>query len=87
MVLRPRRSPKLSFLERVTAALEDVRPSLGLHGGDLTLIAAHEDTGLVEVRFEGACSGCGMAEVTLKLGIEKMLKKKVKGVKTVEEVF
>ncbi|RJX27265.1 MAG: NifU family protein [Dethiobacter sp.] len=71
--------------EQVQAALEKIRPSLQADGGDVVLIAVDED-GTVKVKLTGACGGCPMATMTLKQGIERLLKKEVPGVKEVLSV-
>jgi Fe-S cluster biogenesis protein NfuA len=64
------------FEENVKKALEDVRPSLQADGGDVEFVAVSDD-GIVSVKLTGACGGCPMAEMTLKMGIESYLKKEV----------
>ena len=59
--------------EKVKAILDDVRPALQADGGDVELIDV-DDQGVVKVRLQGACSGCPMASMTLKNGIERALK-------------
>ena len=71
--------------EKIRAALEQVRPSLQADGGDVEYVSTSED-GVVSVKLTGACGGCPMAEMTLKLGIEKFLKKEVPEVKEVVNV-
>lgn len=71
--------------EKVEAALSKVRPSLQADGGDVELVEITKD-GVVKVRLKGACGGCPMAQMTLKMGIEKFLKKEVPEVKSVESV-
>jgi len=71
--------------EQVEAALAKVRPSLQADGGDVILIAVEED-GTVKVRLTGACGGCPMSTMTLKQGIERLLKQEVPGVKEVLSV-
>ena len=70
--------------EEVAQALEEVRPSLQMDGGDVELVDVKD--GVVKVRLLGHCAGCPMSQMTLKMGIESYLKKKVPGVKTVESV-
>jgi Fe-S cluster biogenesis protein NfuA len=64
------------FEENVRKALNDVRPSLQADGGDVELVGVSDD-GIVSVKLTGACGGCPMAEMTLKMGIENYLKKEV----------
>ncbi len=71
--------------KRVKQALQAVRPSLQADGGDVSLVEVSED-GIVKVKLTGACSGCPMAQMTLKQGIERQLKSKVPEVKSVESV-
>lgn len=71
--------------EKVEAALNKVRPALQADGGDVELVDVGED-GLVRVRLRGACGGCPMSQLTLKMGIERILKKEVPEVKSVEAV-
>ncbi len=63
--------------EEVAAVLEEVRPGLQSHGGDVELVDVSEDDGVVSVRLTGACAGCPMATMTLKNGIEQILKERV----------
>jgi Fe-S cluster biogenesis protein NfuA len=71
--------------ERVEQALSKVRPALQADGGDVELVEVGED-GVVKVRLKGACGGCPMSQMTLKMGIERILKKEVPEVKSVEAV-
>ncbi|MDI6741659.1 MAG: NifU family protein [Smithella sp.] len=71
--------------EEVQKAIELVRPSLQADGGDVELVDVSED-GVVKVKLTGACHGCPMSQMTLKMGIEKVIKSKVPGVKEVVSV-
>ncbi|RPI99624.1 MAG: NifU family protein [Candidatus Aminicenantes bacterium] len=71
--------------EKVEQALAKVRPALQADGGDVELVEVGED-GVVKVRLKGACGGCPMSQMTLKMGIERILKKEVPEVKSVEAV-
>lgn len=71
--------------EKVTEALDKIRPSLQADGGDVELIDVTDD-GVVQVRLQGACAGCPMSQMTLKNGIERFLKQTVPEVKSVENV-
>jgi len=73
---------KQSFEEKVKSVIEAVRPSLQSHGGDVELVGIGENN-TVKVRLKGACSGCPSAQMTLKQGIEQMLKEHVPEVKEV----
>ncbi|MBP1659800.1 MAG: NifU family protein [Candidatus Aminicenantes bacterium] len=71
--------------EKVEQALAKVRPVLQADGGDVELVDVSAD-GVVKVRLKGACGGCPMSQLTLKMGIERQLKKEVPGVTSVESV-
>jgi len=68
--------------EKVEAALNKVRPALMADGGNVELVDIQDD-GVVKVRLTGACGGCPMSQMTLKMGIERLLKKEVPEVKEV----
>jgi Fe-S cluster biogenesis protein NfuA len=71
--------------EKVQAALDQVRPNLQRDGGDVELVDVTED-GIVKVKLTGRCHGCPMSQMTLKMGIERVLKASVPEVKTVVSV-
>lgn len=71
--------------EEVQKAIDLIRPNLQADGGDVELIDVDAD-GVVKVRLTGACHGCPMAQMTLKNGIEKFLKKEVPAVNSVVSV-
>lgn len=75
----------MTLKDKVEGALQKVRPSLQADGGDVQLVDVSEE-GLVKVRLTGACGGCPMSQMTLKMGIERILKQNVPEVKTVEAV-
>jgi Fe-S cluster biogenesis protein NfuA len=70
--------------ENVEKALEKIRPALQADGGDIELIDVTD--GVVKVRLKGACGGCPMSQMTLKMGVERTLKQEVPEVKSVEAV-
>ncbi len=72
--------------KQVEETLNQIRPTLQADGGNVELVDVDEKTGVVKVKLQGACSHCPMAEMTLRGGIERVLKEKVKGVKVVEAV-
>ncbi|MDI6449331.1 NifU family protein [Anaerobaca lacustris] len=74
-----------SFEEKVTEVIEMVRPALQGHGGDVQLVGVNDDK-TVQVRLQGACQGCPGAAMTMKMGIERILKEKVPEVKEVVAV-
>jgi len=71
--------------DKVEAALAQVRPMLQRDGGDVELVEVAED-GIVKVRLQGACQGCPMAQMTLQMGVERVLKEMVPEIKSVEAV-
>ena len=68
--------------EKVESVLNKVRPALQADGGDVELVEVTDD-GLVKVRLTGACGGCPMSQMTLKMGIEHALKREIPEVKEV----
>ncbi|RJP23911.1 MAG: NifU family protein [Candidatus Abyssobacteria bacterium SURF_5] len=71
--------------EKVQKALNEIRPQMQADGGDIELIDV-TDEGVVKVRLVGACSGCPGAQMTLQMGVERVLKARVPEVKAVEAV-
>ncbi|MCX5845588.1 MAG: NifU family protein [Deltaproteobacteria bacterium] len=71
--------------DKVRSAIERVRPNLQADGGDVELVDVSDD-GIVKVKLLGACHGCPMSQMTLKMGIQKYLQKEVPGVKEVVSV-
>ena len=64
-----------SMREKVEAALAEIRPNLQADGGDIELLDVNDGT--VTVRLTGACGGCPMAAMTLKDGVERIIKEHV----------
>ncbi len=71
--------------EKIEDALNKVRPSLQADGGDVEFVDVDEN-GVVRLRLTGACGGCPMSQMTLKMGIEKILKQNVPEIERVESV-
>jgi Fe-S cluster biogenesis protein NfuA len=71
--------------ERVEMALNKIRPALQADGGDIELLEVTPD-GVVKVRLTGACGGCPMSQMTLKMGVEQAIKQEVPEVKEVVAV-
>ena len=71
--------------EQVQKAIDMIRPSLQADGGDVELVDVSAD-GIVKVKLTGACRGCPMSQMTLKMGIEKIIKKQVPEIKEVLSV-
>jgi Fe-S cluster biogenesis protein NfuA len=70
--------------EKVEAALAKIRPALQADGGDVELVGV--ENGVVKVNLRGACAGCPMSAMTLKQGIERILKEEIPEVKEVVAV-
>lgn len=68
--------------EKVKDVIAAIQPNLQSHGGDIELIAVDADNS-VRVRLQGACVGCPGAQMTLKMGVERLLKEKIPEVKEV----
>src|SRR5260370_30966354 len=64
---------------QVLEAVEAIRPALQADGGDMRVLELHEDTGVLDIELTGACSGCALSTVTVKAGIERILKDRVEG--------
>lgn len=75
----------MTFKEQIESTLDKIRPSLQADGGDVQFVDV-DDAGVVKVKLTGACGGCPMSQMTLKMGIEKILKQNVPEVKGVESV-
>ena len=69
---------------RVKAALAEIKPQIQADGGDIELVAI--ENGIVKVRLRGSCVGCPMSALTLKAGVERIIKQQVPEVKSVEAV-
>ena len=67
--------------ERVEVVLDEIRPMLKADGGDVELIDV--SNGVVKVRLQGACAGCPMSQMTLRNGIERVLKEKIPEIQSV----
>jgi len=67
------KSKKGAFKTEIEAFIQQLRPALQSDGGDLELIEVDEKAGMVKIQFFGACSHCGIADITLKHYLEKQL--------------
>ncbi|MBN1358789.1 NifU family protein [Candidatus Bathyarchaeota archaeon] len=70
--------------KRVEAALAEIKPQIQADGGDIDLVAIENN--IVKVRLRGACVGCPMSALTLKAGVERVIKQKVPEIISVEAV-
>ncbi|MHC4619273.1 MAG: NifU family protein [Planctomycetota bacterium] len=71
-----------TFEDKVREVIEAVRPALQGHGGDIELVGTDEDN-TVRVRLQGACQGCPGAQMTMQIGVERILRERVPEVKEV----
>ena len=63
--------------ERVEEALDLIRPALQNDGGNVELIDVDETAGIVKVKLVGACGSCPMSQMTLRMGVERVLKEQI----------
>lgn len=70
--------------DKVEKALDKIRPVLMADGGNVELVDVEE--GVVKVKLTGACGGCPMSQMTLKMGIERVLKQEIPEIKEVVSV-
>ncbi len=70
--------------EKVEAALDEIGPARQADGGGVELVSVVD--GIVSVKLTGACGGCPMSTMTLKMGIERVLKEKIPEIKEVVSV-
>ncbi|MDA1038407.1 MAG: NifU family protein [bacterium] len=72
--------------EKIEELLEEVRPALARHMGNVEFVSFDAETGVVSLRFQGTCAGCPLSELTLKHGIESVLCEALPEVKEVVAV-
>lgn len=75
---------ELNLTQRVEKVLDQIRPALRMDGGDVELVEV--DEGVAKVHLLGACGGCPMSTMTLKMGIERSVRAAVPEIKAVEAV-
>ncbi|MDI6756735.1 MAG: NifU family protein [Endomicrobiia bacterium] len=71
--------------EKVEAALKKIRPMLERDGGNIELVEV-TPAGVVKVKLTGACGSCPMSQMTLKMGVERVLRQEIPEIKSVEAV-
>ncbi len=69
---------------QIESALNEIRPYIAQHLGDIQFVKFEEGT--VYVRMLGTCTHCPLSELTLKAGVEELLKERVPGVEKVESI-
>jgi Fe-S cluster biogenesis protein NfuA len=72
------------MMDKVQKVIDEVRPNLQADGGDIELVGVED--GVVKVQLKGACAGCPMSTMTVKWGVENLLKKKIPEVVRVANV-
>jgi len=63
--------------EQVEQALDSIRPALEMDGGNVELVDVDEERGVVKVKLVGACGSCPMSQMTLKMGVERVIMEQV----------
>ena len=74
----------MATVEEVSKVLDEIRPSLQADGGDVELVGIEDN--IVKLKLLGHCAGCPMSTMTLKMGIERLLKQRLPSVKGVQQV-
>jgi Fe-S cluster biogenesis protein NfuA len=64
-------------LQALQAIMDLMRPAVQADGGDLVLVRADVETGVVEVQLQGACSSCAISSATLSGGVERILRERL----------
>jgi Fe-S cluster biogenesis protein NfuA len=72
---------EVTMKEHVARIIEKIRPQLQMDGGDIELVDVSE--GVVKVRLKGACGSCPMSMMTLKMGVERVIKQEIPEIKEV----
>lgn len=72
------------MFDKVDEVLDTIRPALIADGGNVELVDVQD--GVVKLRLQGACHGCPMSQMTLKMGIERELKRQLPDIKAVESI-
>lgn len=76
----------LEIQERIERALDQIRPALRMDGGNVELVDYDSEQKVVRLRMLGACGGCPMSTMTLKMGIERAIRHSVPEVRSVEAI-
>lgn len=76
----------MALRDSVEAAIDEIRPALRMDGGDCEIVTVDESEGVVQLRLLGACGGCPMSTLTLKSGLERIVKQRAPQVREVVTV-
>jgi Fe-S cluster biogenesis protein NfuA len=68
---------RASRLAELNELVELIRPAVQADGGDMVLLSADVETGVVEVQLQGSCSSCAISSTTLQAGVERILKERL----------
>lgn len=74
-----------ALVDRVDAALEEIRPHLKVDGGNIEVVEVTDDM-TVRVKWLGNCEFCSMSAMTMKAGVEQTLKAKIPEIQSIEAV-
>jgi Fe-S cluster biogenesis protein NfuA len=72
--------------DRVEKALDKIRPALQADGGDVELVDVDEAKGVVRLKLVGACGSCPMSQMTLRMGVERVLREEIPEITEVQSV-
>jgi Fe-S cluster biogenesis protein NfuA len=72
--------------DRVEKALDKIRPALEADGGNVELVDVDEAKGVVKVKLVGACGSCPMSQMTLRMGVERVLREDIPEITEVQSV-
>ena len=76
----------MTISQQIEQALDRIRPSLQIDGGGIEVVEIDEQAGILRVRLQGACRGCPMAKMTLKMGVEVAVSEAVPSIKQIIDV-
>lgn len=74
MITDDERAQRLANLNEL---IDLIRPAVQSDGGDLVLLSADVESGVVEVQLQGSCSSCAISSTTLQAGVERILKERL----------
>ena len=72
--------------DKVEKSLDRIRPALEADGGNIELVDVDEEKGVVKVKLVGACGSCPMSQMTLRMGVERVLREDIPEITEVQAV-
>ena len=72
--------------DKVEKSLDRIRPALEADGGNVELVDVDEEKGVVKVKLVGACGSCPMSQMTLRMGVERVLREDIPEITEVQAV-